>query len=196
LFSIANFVIFSNALLLFILSWIAGSKASRLRFGGSAERLYRKVRKQMVWVAYATLPAATLIAITFLVPEAESSVFREERLLLHLPFTVLPLLATWFLSMPRLWKLWQATRKTTGAPLPIDIRKQAAHPMIIVPFQMSVLGSITVFYFLFVTTVPLHFTRAAIPILVWVAGSSVLWFAHQRRWRKVGHPDTPFLFQH
>jgi hypothetical protein len=195
LFSFVNLIVSANALLLLIISWIAGSKASRLRFGGSAERLSRKARKQMVWAAYATLPAAAMIAVTFLVPESTSPAFWEERMLLHLPLTVLPLLATWFLSMPRLWKLWRAACTTTGAPLPVDIRKQAAHPMLIVPFQMSVLGSVAVFYYLFVTTVPLHLVRAVIPILVWVAGSALLWFAHQRRWRRVGHPETPLLYQ-
>ncbi|MCD9022196.1 multicopper oxidase family protein [Cohnella silvisoli] len=195
MFSILTNTIFASALLILIVSWIAGSKASRLLYGGSAERLSRKTRKQMVWAAYASLPAASLVVATLLMTQSMSPVFWEDRVLLHLPLTVVPLLAIWFLSMPRLWKLWRETRKLTGSPLSADIRRQAAHPLIIVPFQMSALGAVTVFYYLLVTPVPLQLTKAIVPILIWAAAIVALWFVHDRRFQRVSHPEAVIVYQ-
>jgi hypothetical protein len=195
LFSLVSTIVFTCTFLLVILSWIAGSKASRLLYGGSAERLNRKTRKQMVWIAYITLPAATLILTTLFMSRSMSPIFWEDRVLLHLPLTVVPLLAIWLLSMPRLWKLWRETRKTTGAPLSAEIRKQAAHPLIIVPFQMSALGAATLFYFLLVPPIPLHLSNAIVPIVFWISATVAVWYVHDRRWQKVSQPDTVVIYQ-
>jgi hypothetical protein len=195
LFSIVSLVVLGCAFLLIILSWISGSKATRLLYGGSAERLNRKTRKQMVWAAYVTLPGAIVIVATLSIFQSMGLLFWEERMLLHLPLTVIPLLSIWFLSMPRLWKLWRETLKTTGAPLPAEIRKQAAHPLIIVPFQMSALGAATLFYFLLVPPIPLHLSSAIVPILIWIAATVAVWYVHDQRWQKVSHPDNIVIHQ-
>jgi FtsP/CotA-like multicopper oxidase with cupredoxin domain len=149
----------------------------------------------MVWVAYITLPSAALIAATFLMSQSMDTVFWLDRVLLHLPLAIVSLLAIWFLAMPRLWKLWRETRKLTGAPLPVEIRKQAAHPMVIVPFQMTALAAVTIFYFLLVSPVPLHLTKAIIPILIWITATAALWYVHDRRWQKVSAPDAIIVYQ-
>jgi hypothetical protein len=149
----------------------------------------------MVWIAYITLPAATLIITTLFMTRSMSAIFWEDRVLLHLPLTVVPLLAIWSLSMPRLWKLWRETRKATGAPLSADIRKQAAHPMVIVPFQMSALGAVTIFYFLLVTPVPLQLTKAIVPILIWITATVALWYVLDRRWQIISHPEAVIVYQ-
>ncbi|WP_240703142.1 multicopper oxidase family protein [Cohnella luojiensis] len=193
MFFLITTIINACAFFLLIFSWIAGSKASRLLYGGSAERLNRKTRKQMVWAAYVSLPALALIGATLFITASMSPVFWEDRVLLHLPLTIVPLLSIWLLSMPRLWKLWKETRRTTGAPMPGDIRKQAAHPLIIVPFQMSALGALTTFYFLLVTPVPLQFTNAIVPVLLWAAASVAIWTVHDRRFQKVSRSDASLL---
>jgi FtsP/CotA-like multicopper oxidase with cupredoxin domain len=189
LFSFLSNLIFACTFITLILAWISGSKAARLIYGGSAERLNRKTRKQMVWAAYVTLPGILFIIITFQIVQSMDPIFWEDRVLLHLPLILIPLLSIWLLSVPRLWKLWQATRRTSGAPLPVDLRKQAAHPLIIVPFQMSALGAATLFYFLLVTPVPLHFAKAIVPILLWIAATVAIWYTHNRRWQKMSQPE-------
>jgi FtsP/CotA-like multicopper oxidase with cupredoxin domain len=189
LFSFLSNLIFACTLITLILAWISGSKAARLIYGGSAERLNRKTRKQMVWAAYVTLPGILFIIITFQIVQSMDPIFWEDRVLLHLPLILIPLLSIWLLSVPRLWKLWQTTRRTSGAPLPVDLRKQAAHPLIIVPFQMSALGAATLFYFLLVTPVPLHFAKAIVPILLWIAATVAIWYTHNRRWQKMSQPE-------
>jgi heme/copper-type cytochrome/quinol oxidase subunit 2 len=189
-FSFLTTVIYGSALLLALLSWIAGRKASRLLYGGSAERLNRKIRKQMVWAAYLTVPALVVVASTLTMASYMDSAFWKERVLLHLPLTLIPLLAMWALSMPRLLKLWKMTRAMTGAPLPLDIRRQVAHPLAIVPFQMSALGAGATLYFLFVTSVSLQLTRTLIPILLLAVITWILWIAYDRRSDKAGQPEA------
>ncbi len=191
MFFLFTTLIYASVFVWLILSWIAGSKASRLLYGGSAERLNRKARKQLVWSVYITVPAVGIIVGTLLMANTMSPVFWEDRVYLHLPLVLIPLLAAWLLAVPKLWKLWRQTSRSTGAPLLADIRKQSAHPMIIVPFQMSALGAATIFYFLLVTPVPLQPVKAIVPILVWAAISFALWRIHDRRYRKISSTEAP-----
>lgn len=194
MFSIASNVVIGCAFLLLILSWISGSKAARLLYGGSAERLNRKTRKQMVWAAYVTLPGIALIVATFLIVRSMVPLFWEDRVLLHLPLIVIPLLAIWFLAIPRLWKLWRETQKTTG-PVSAEVRRKAAHPLIIIPFQMSALAGVTLIYFLLVTPVPLHLANSSVPFLIWIAATIAVWHVHDRRWQKVSQPNAVVVYQ-
>lgn len=195
MFSLLTGIIYACVFLLLVLSWIAGNKASRLLYGGSAERMARKTRKQMVWSAYVALPAVGMIVATLLMAASMSPVFWEDRVLLHFPLAAVPLLGIWLLALPRLMKLWKETRGTTGAPLPASIREQAANPMIIVPFQSSALGAATIFYFLLVTPVPLQLTKAIVPIFFWLAATAALWMVHNRRLRKVSLPEEAVSIQ-
>lgn len=194
MFSIVSNVVLGCAFLLIILSWISGSKAARLLYGGSAERLNRKTRKQLVWAGIVTLPSLILIVATFLIVQSMDPVFWEDRVLLHLPLIVIPLLAIWLLAAPRLWKLWRETHKVSG-PLSAEMRQKAAHPLIIVPFQMAALGGVTLVYFLLVTPVPLHLSNVIVPILIWIAATAAIWVRHERRWQKVSRPDAVIVYQ-
>jgi len=189
-FSLVTGVVYASVFLLIVLAWIAGGKASRLLYGGSAERLHRKVRKQMVWTVYATLPAVGIAAATLLMAASMSSVFWEDRVLLHLPLALVPALAVWLLALPRLAKLWKDTRSLSGAPLPIEIRRQAAHPLLIVPFQASALGGAAILYYVLVTPVPLTLGKAVVPLAIWAGAVAAVWLSHERRHANVGHPDA------
>jgi len=187
-FSIYNGIIGASALLLLILSWIGGRKASRLLYGGSAARLHRKTRKQMVWAAYIALPSIGIIASTIHMAASMPSVFWEDRILLHLPLTLVPMLAIWLLAMPRMWVLWKATRAITRAPLPVEIRRLAAHPMLVVPFQTSAIAAAAILYFLLVPSASLRFGNAIVPVLLWAAASAALWTMRDRRRRAIDRP--------
>ncbi|RED58004.1 multicopper oxidase family protein [Cohnella lupini] len=195
MFFLFTTIIYASAFLLIVLSWIAGSKASLLLYGGSPERLNRKTRKQLVWSAIVAVPAVGIIAGTLLMANTMSPVFWEDRVYLHLPLVLTPLLATWLLAVPKLWKLWKLTSRSADAASQADIRKQSANPLIIVPFQMSALGAAVIFYFLLVTPVPLQPAKAIVPILLWAAASFVLWRIHDRRYRKIDSTDAKLNLQ-
>jgi hypothetical protein len=195
LFSLLSNVVLVGTILLIILSWVSGNKAAKLLYGGSAERLNRKVRKQMVWAAYITLSSTVILMATFLIVQSMSPIFWEDRVLLHLPLVLLPFLSVWILAVPRLWKIWQATRKLTGAPLSVDIRKQVAHPLVIVPFQMTTMSAAALLYLLLVTPVPLQFANAIIPIVLWLTATMVVWYVHNQRWLKVSQPDAVLVLR-
>jgi len=195
LFFIYTAVAYACAVLTLILAWIAGSKASRLLYGGSAERLNRKTRKMIVWAVYATLPSAGIVGVTLGMASSMNPVFWEDRVLLHLPLALVPSLAIWLLSVPRLAGLRRTIRAMTGAPLPVDVRKQAARPLLIVPFQSAALGAGTILYCMLVTPVPLTLGKALVPLLFWAVATVALWVSHDRRLNKVGHPDAGASWQ-
>lgn len=178
------------ALLLLILAWKAGSKASRLSHGGSVERLNRKTRKLLFWSAYATLPAAAMIITIIIALPSLEPVFWEERVLLHLPLVAAPLLSIILVAIPRIWILWRETEMTSGAPLPPHIVKQAAHPLVIMPFQMTALAALTVFYFTLVSPVPLSMAKTIVPIVIWLSVSACLWILYERRWKQAAKSDS------
>jgi len=191
LFSTLTGIVYGCVIFLIIISWIAGSKASRLLYGGSAERLHRKTRKQIVWAAYLTLPATGLIAATLAIASTMNPVFWGDRVLLHVPLTLVPLLSVWLLAVPRLVRLWKATRSLSVAPLPVEIRMQAAHPLAVLPFQMSAIGAGTIMYYLLVTPVPLRLAPVLVPILLAGAAIAAIGYAHGRRYARIGQPHAP-----
>ncbi len=191
MFTLLTGIVYACVFFLLILSWIAGSKASKLLYGGSTERLHRKTRKQIVWAVYATLPAIGLVAATLAMAATMDSVFWEDRVLLHLPLALIPLASVWLLAVPRLTKLWQATRNVSAAPLPADIRKMTAHPLAVLPFRISAIGAGTIMYFLFVTPVPFRLGPVLVPLLLAAATATALGYAQARRYGRVGGKDAP-----
>lgn len=191
MFTILTGIIYACVFFLLILSWIAGSKASKLLYGGSTERLHRKTRKQIVWAVYLTLPAIGLVAATLAMAATMNPVFWEDRVLLHLPLTLVPLLSVWVLAVPRLTKLWRATRNVSAAPLPVEIRKQTAQPLVILPYRMSAIGAATIFYFLLVTPMPFRLGPVLVPILLAAAAVAALGYAQERKYGRVGDPNAP-----
>ncbi|RKP47352.1 hypothetical protein D7Z26_23950 [Cohnella endophytica] len=181
MFSILAGVIYANVLLFMTAAWIAGSKASKLLYGGSPERMQRKARKLMVWIAYATLPAFSLIVATSLMPRSMNPVFREDRALLYVSLTAIPLLAIWLLTMPRLFKLWQAARRLNRVPLPAKLRQQAAQPLVVLPFRSAALAAAAILYLMLETPVTLHWPKAFGLLAVWVAATVSFWLFHDRR---------------
>lgn len=191
MFTILTGIVYACVFLTLIFSWIAGSKATKLLYGGSTERLHRKTRKQIVWAVYLALPALGLSAATLIMASTMDSVFWEDRVLLHLPLALIPALSVWLLAVPRLMKLWKATRSLSVAPLPADIRKQAAHPFLILPYQLSAIGAATILYYVLVTPVPFRLGSVLVPILLAAAAVTALGYAQQRRYVRVGEPNAP-----
>lgn len=191
MFTILTGIVYVCVFFMLIFSWIAGSKATKLLYGGSTERLHRKTRKQIVWAVYATLPALGLSVATLVMTSTMDSVFWEDRVLLHLPLALIPSLSVWLLAVPRLVKLWKATRCLSVAPLPADIRKQAAHPLVILPYQLSAIGAATIFYYVLVTPVPFRLGSVLVPILLAAAAVTALGYAQQRKYVGIGEPNSP-----
>ncbi|MFB9274696.1 multicopper oxidase family protein [Cohnella cellulosilytica] len=191
MFTILTGIAYASVFFLLILSWIAGSKASKLLYGGSTERLHRKTRKQIVWAAYLTVPALGIAAAALTMAATMNSVFWEDRVLLHLPLALIPLLSVWLLAVPRLTKLWRATRSVSAAPLPAEFRRMAAHPLAVLPYRISAIGAGTILYFMFVPPVPFRLGPILVPILLAAAAVAALGYAQERRYSAAGGRDAP-----
>ncbi|MFC4599797.1 multicopper oxidase family protein [Cohnella hongkongensis] len=190
MFSLLTGISHACVLLWLILSLVAGSKAARLLYGGSAERLHRKTRKQIVWAAYLSLPALGLVGSALVMASTMHPAFWEDRLALHLPLALIPLLSLGLLTVPRLAKLWKETRNLSVAPLPVELRKRAAHPLVVLPFQLSAIGAGTILYYLWVTPVPLRLESVIVPLLPAAAGAAALSWSARRRFTRVGLPNA------
>lgn len=181
-------------IVLALLSWIAGSRASRLRYGGSAERLHRKTRAALVPSAWLLAAGAAETALAVW-DRSRSSDLPADRSAVHLPLLVLPLLFVAFLSLPRLWTLYRDTALASGAPLRPDLRYRAADPAMVTPLQWCGLACLLNFYFFFVSPTPLSEADTLIPLLLFAAAAVALFYANRRRRRRVGfaEPDADEL---
>jgi FtsP/CotA-like multicopper oxidase with cupredoxin domain len=184
-----------SLLLLFIFSWIAGSKASRLVYSASAERLHRKARKQLFWTGYLTLIATAILTVIVLMMLSLDSVFWQDRAFLHAPLVAVPILSVLFMGMPKLVQIRKITKLISEAPLEPYVRGQAAEPGLIVPFQATALGALTALYFaLAAPPVPFQWTDG-IPIALFLLAVIGLWIRHDRRRRTVSHPAAAVRFR-
>jgi FtsP/CotA-like multicopper oxidase with cupredoxin domain len=171
-------------LILFLLSWIAGAKASSLIYCESNQRLHRRARKQLFWAGTLTvLSAAILIEIAALVI-AMQPVFWTDRAFLHAPLVGLPIISVLALSVPKLVRLRKRTRNSPEAAVGPNVRAFAAEPAMTVPFQATALGSIAAFYYAMVPPVPFHWTDA-IPAVLFLPSVAGLWFLQRRRRRSI-----------
>jgi len=183
--SILSAVELGSAFILLIVSWIAGSKASRLINGGSPERLFRKIRKQLVWVVFATVPAAAAAGARIAIIASPEPVMHKDRALLHLALIAVPALGIWLLAVPKLWRLWRKTAAAAGAPLPSRLRSQAADPFLVVPFRAAALGAAALLYFALTSQVPLQLSKTAPPLVAWLLATAGLWLFCARRARRI-----------
>ncbi|WEK54006.1 MAG: hypothetical protein P0Y55_15800 [Candidatus Cohnella colombiensis] len=175
----------ASALLLLLLSWSVGRKASRLIQGGSFERLHRKTRKLLVWTILLTIPSIAIIIVTLLMTYWLEVKLWDDRILMHILLVGVPLLGVWLLATPRLWKLLRISASTNGAPLPVNIRSDVSHPFIVVPFQAFSLGAVTLFYFAFVTPVPITEMKITIPLLIYICTIIISWKLQHKRWQHI-----------
>lgn len=172
-------------LLLLAFAWTAGSKASRLLYFGSAERLARRSRKLLSWTVFASLAAISAATAVCLMSRSYDSAFWTGRAALHLPLIALPALGIWLSSLPSVWRLWRGAKRLNGAHVPAELAKLSASPAMIVPYQAAAIGAGASLYFLFTAPVPWGTTDVAAFVLAYMALASVLWVLHRRKMKRL-----------
>ncbi|MWC27084.1 multicopper oxidase domain-containing protein [Paenibacillus sp. MMS18-CY102] len=124
---------------------------------------------------------------------ARAPVFWVDRLALQVPLAVLPTAMLGFVTVPRLRKLRLKAKGLDGA-LPYEVRAEAAHPGIVLPFHASALGALTAFYYAMEPPVPFRFIDAIMPLLAYGGVLGLLYVRHLHRWRKVSVLAAPLRY--
>ncbi|TYP70773.1 multicopper oxidase family protein [Paenibacillus methanolicus] len=181
-------------LLLLALGWIAGTKASRLVYSGSAPRMRRKARKLITWTFILTLPVAAQATGAVLLMQRFEPVYWQDRAFILAPMTALPLLAAWFVAVPKLLLLRrELSRHEAEAPLSGETLGRASQPGIVAPFQALAWSGTAVFLLSMTMAAPFDWVDAGIPVaavlLVWYG----LWAKHRRRSRKIAVTEAPVV---
>jgi FtsP/CotA-like multicopper oxidase with cupredoxin domain len=177
-----------SMVLLFVIAWIAGKKASGMLYSGTLEKLYHKTGKQLFWAAYVLVLATVPFVAVYGLMQSFTRLFWEYPLLLHAPFIALPALAVLFVSVPKLLRLRKTLRGVTGPIQESQVRHMASQPGLIVPFQATALGAPTALYFSFVP--PNNWMEIAVPTAVFLILTAALWIVHSRRCRIVSQKDA------
>ncbi|UUZ96284.1 hypothetical protein LJK87_19360 [Paenibacillus sp. P25] len=112
----------AGLLLLIMISWIAGSKASRLVYSPSGAMLYRKAGKRLFWAGFLAVTAAAVMTVMALMIRSFDPVIWQDRAYLHGPLIAVPVLSVLLLSIPKLLRLRKETK-----PEPEDQPPAAAH---------------------------------------------------------------------
>ncbi|CAI6037880.1 hypothetical protein [Cohnella sp. JJ-181] len=172
-------------LLLLASAWTAGTKASRLLYYGSAERLARRSRKLLSWTVLASLSAIGAAAAVYGPAGSPGSASWIDRAGLHLPMLALALAGIWLSALPGVWRLWRGAMRLNGAAVPANLAKLSASPAIIVPYQAAAIGACLSLYSLFDLPAPWSKSSVAAPALVCLALAAGLWLLHHRRVNRV-----------
>lgn len=190
-------------------AWIAGSKASALVYSGTPERLRRKIGKLTAWAV-----AAAFMAIVVLICEAgiavmQPTLYWEDRIFVHAPLIVVPLVVVWCYSMPRLWRLKKrlasgpsespdqlAEAHAVNRTLAPELRAQLAAPGVVLPFQTAAIGAATALFFTMAVPFPFRPLQAATPLFLCILAIIGLWMLHDRRWQRAGKADADFTDRH
>ncbi|MFC4100141.1 multicopper oxidase domain-containing protein [Paenibacillus xanthanilyticus] len=180
--------------LLLALGWIAGTKASRLVYSGSAPRMRRKARKLITWTFILTLPVAAQTAGAILLMQRFEPVYWQDRVFFLAPMTVLPLLAAWFVAVPKLLLLRrELSRYEEETPLANETLGRASQPGIVAPFQALAWSGAAVFLLAMTMAAPFDWIDAGIPVAVVLLVWYGLWVKHRRRSRKIALTETPVV---
>ncbi|WP_221469024.1 multicopper oxidase family protein [Cohnella nanjingensis] len=171
--------------LIALFAWRAGASAAKLRYGGSAERLRRKTRKTISWMA--ALIAAIGMEIWAVVEVWAHSewILSQDRVAVHLPIVVIPALFVVGCAVPRLFWIWRESGRRTGAPLDPELFRQASHPLLVVPLRGAALCALTAIYFYLVPPVPFIPADLILPLLL--LGLLIVGLSHLQwyRWRRL-----------
>ncbi|MFB9325940.1 multicopper oxidase domain-containing protein [Paenibacillus aurantiacus] len=180
--------------LLLVLGWIAGTKASRLVYSGSAPRMHRKARKLITWTFILTLPVAAQAAAAALLMQQFDPVYWQDRLFILAPMTALPLLAAWFVAVPKLLMLRrELSRYEEETPLTSETLGRASQPGIVAPFQALAWSAAAVFLLAMTMAAPFDWLDAGIPVAVVLLVWYGLGVKHRRRSRKIAVTETPVV---
>ncbi|UUZ85359.1 hypothetical protein LJK88_18470 [Paenibacillus sp. P26] len=165
----------AGLLLLIMISWIAGSKASRLVYSPSGAMLYRKAGKRLFWAGFLAVTAAAVMTVMALMIRSFDPVIWQDRAYLHGPLIAVPVLSVLLLSIPKLLRLRKETKpEPEDQPPAPHMRALAADPGLVVPFQASALAALTAFYFAWTPPVPFRWTDG-IPLLLFLLAVIGLW---------------------
>ncbi|GGG73602.1 multicopper oxidase family protein [Paenibacillus radicis (ex Gao et al. 2016)] len=168
-----------------ILSWIAGNKASTLLYSRSEEQLNRNARILKGWAVTLSVPAAGVIVAVILMLASSNPLFWADRLLL-LPLAAIPPCMLWFMTIPRLRRIRQATGRKRQNALDVRLRGRAAQPVVVLPYQLSTLCSLTGLYLLLTFTMPSSLFGIIIPLLALAIAALALWMSHLNRSSRIG----------
>ncbi|NEW07464.1 multicopper oxidase family protein [Paenibacillus sp. SYP-B3998] len=183
-------------LFLFLISWIAGVKASRLLYIGNRESMVLKTRRLLFWSWFLAIPAAAIGGIAYWMQLSFDPLFWQDRLYIHTPLVALPILVIWVVAVPNLWILRKMLKNMTletnddPAALELPVYQGAARPGLIVPFQMLPLGVLTALYFALVPPIPFQWMQIAIPLALFVLVTVALWWRHSLRSKQVGKSEV------
>jgi hypothetical protein len=130
-----------------IFSLIAAAKASKLAYNQTEQQLYHKTRKLLFWSVSLSLLTAGMAAADLMLASMTHPQFWTQRLLIHTPFAIIPVLLIWFGSYPKIRRLMQRTNARTQLANDVARRRQASDPVLIVPFQLVPLFSLALLYF-------------------------------------------------
>lgn len=176
--------------LLLVISGIAGGKASKLVFSGTADRLPSRSRKLLWWIGYASVAVCAIVgSIVYMIVGMEP-IFWVDRAALHIPLVALPALLVWFVSVPRLAGLHKEIAKGSAELVAAELRSRASTPEVAAPFQMLALGALATLYFALVPPVPFEWPAVAVPVGIYALLCIGLWELHRRRSAKAARPDT------
>ncbi|WP_409343836.1 multicopper oxidase family protein [Paenibacillus sp. MBLB4367] len=168
-------------LILFVLAWIAGAKASGLAYSGTYEQLRRKAGRQMLWSAILSVFALTVWSSIGMMVRSYAPIFWQDRLFLHAPLIAIPVVSIWISAFPKLWRLRKQTFGKSGAVTEPGMLAEAARAGLILPYQTTALGAMTAFYYCFAAPVPFNWLEAAVPVLLMLFVSVLLGMNQQHR---------------
>src|SRR5690242_12111852 len=93
-----------TSVLLFIIWIIAGTISTRLAYRQSLGRLRSSATKLLIMLAIGELILAAQVTVT-IIEGLRSWWFIQDKILLQLPYMLLPAIAVGLLSFPKLWKI-------------------------------------------------------------------------------------------
>lgn len=180
----------ASLVLLALLGWLAGNRASKLVYAGTGEKLRRQTRRLLRWPPVLTVVCAAQAGSAIVIAGSFHKTFWLDRLALHAPLAVIPVLCLWFISVPRLVRLLRDTAGPEKEPLSSDIRSRTADPGLIVPFRAVALGALTALYFAFKPPFPFSLPDAAVPLLALAVALAAIGYGHSRRSRRAAQSEA------
>ncbi|MDI4644191.1 hypothetical protein [Cohnella hashimotonis] len=183
MYSALNGIAAGFTLLLLAFAWMAASKAGKLRWFGSAERLSRRSRKLLTWTALATLSATGAAAAVWQLSQSADSSLSVGRASLQLTLIALPMAAVWLTALPGVWRLWQGAARLNGAPVPARLAARSASAALVAPYRAAAYGAGASLVF----SAPAAWGTAA-PAIAYAALFAALWMLRRRRIKQAAAP--------
>jgi FtsP/CotA-like multicopper oxidase with cupredoxin domain len=174
----ANFLI---SVLLFILWGIAGYLASRFAYSPSYGRLRLSAKALLIFIGLAELMVLAKVVLIIALG-SQSWWFIQDKVLLQLPYLLIPAIAVAFLSIPKLWKISRNSNIAAKETLPDSERFLAFAPQLVLPIQLTALGAVFALGLtLFKPASPIHPALALEVMALFIVASGALWMIKQNR---------------